>query len=236
MEPPGRRAMGMADRDATPMSIALLAVCFAAALSTSRALRHATKASSSTLSSLRRQCLMRDHPLTSSSTPHPRTLSTTSSRPQCVTRCHGTCNPPAVEGSHSREVAGRAAERRRAASQPPSQTLHHPQETAAPSERSNGDASAATRTPTPPTTQPPPRPQCKARPPPKHQHPPRQQPRQPRMQHHHAPVATTTRRPPISISTEGWGEWSIPHRQSANARGSACGKTTPVRREPPRVE
>ena len=106
------------------------------------AMPHCT--SSSTLSSLRRQCLMRDHPLTSSSTPHPRTLSTTSSRPQCVTRCHGG-------GSHSREVgSGKGAERRRAASQPPSQTLHHPQETAAPSERSNGDASAATRTPTPP--------------------------------------------------------------------------------------
>ena len=159
----------------------------------------------STLRSLRRQCLMRDHPLTSSSTPHPRTLSTTSSRPQCVTRCHGG-------GSHSREVgSGKGAERRRAASQPPSQTLHHPQETAAPSERSNGDASAATRTPTPPTTQPPPRPQCKARPPPKHQHPPRQQPRQPRMQHHHAPVATTTRRPPISISTKGWGNFGLEH-------------------------
>mgnify|MGYP001383789572 CR=1 FL=1 len=37
---------------------------------------------------------MRDHPLTSSSTPHPRTLSTTSSRPQCVTRCHGGTHRP----------------------------------------------------------------------------------------------------------------------------------------------
>ena len=45
---PGRRAMRMADRDATPMSLALLAVCFAA-LSTSRALRHATKARHATL-------------------------------------------------------------------------------------------------------------------------------------------------------------------------------------------
>ena len=41
-------------------------------------------------------------------------------------------NPPAVGDSHSREVAGKAAERRRAASQPPSNTLHHPQRTAAP--------------------------------------------------------------------------------------------------------
>ena len=105
-------------------------------------------------------------------------------------------NPPAIGGPHSREVAGKAAERRRAASQPPSQTLHHHQQTAAPS---------------PPTTRPPPRPQCKARPPPKHQHPPRQQPRQPRMQHHHAPVATTTRRPPISISTKGWGNFGLEH-------------------------
>ena len=51
---PGRRAMRMAvmtgdrDRDATPMSLALLAVCFAA-LSTSRALRRATKARHATL-------------------------------------------------------------------------------------------------------------------------------------------------------------------------------------------
>ena len=51
---PGRRAMRMAvmtgdrDRNATPMSLALLAVCFAA-LSTSRALRHATKARHVTL-------------------------------------------------------------------------------------------------------------------------------------------------------------------------------------------
>ena len=140
----------------------------------------------STLSSLRRQCLMRDHPLTSSSTPHPRTLSTTSSHPQCVTRCYGATHRPSK--AHT-------TERRRAASQPPSQTLHHPQQTAAPSERSNGDASATTRGPMPPTTRPPPRPQCKARPPPKHQHPPRQQPPQPTTHaapphsggHHHAP-------------------------------------------------
>ena len=48
---PGRRAMRMADgrdRNATPMSLALLAVCFAA-LSASRALRHATKARHATL-------------------------------------------------------------------------------------------------------------------------------------------------------------------------------------------
>ena len=142
-------------------------------------------------------------------------------------------NPPAVGDSHSREVAGRAAERRRAASQPPSNTLHHPQRTAAPVERSHGDASAATRTPTPPTTQPPPWPQRKAIPPPEHQHPQRQQPRQPRMQHHHARVATTTRRPPISISTKGWGDFGLEHlppperkRQRERVRDDGVSKRT----------
>jgi len=68
-------------------------------------LAHCT--SSSTLSSLRRQCLMRDHPLTSSSTPHPRTLSTTSSRPQCVTRCHGGTHRPSEAHTPERSRVGR---------------------------------------------------------------------------------------------------------------------------------
>ena len=110
---PGRRAMRMAvmtgdrDRNATPMSLALLAVCFPALCAMPRkpAMSHCT--SSSTLSSLRRQCLMRDHPLTSSSTPHPRTLSTTSSRPQCVTRCHGGTHRPSEAHTPERSRVGR---------------------------------------------------------------------------------------------------------------------------------
>ena len=216
---PGRRAMRMADgrdRDATPMSLALLAVCFAA-LSTSRALRHATKARHATLH-IEFDTEQPTETMPDAGSPAHLFLYAASAY-AIYNLVSSTMRdplswwnpPPAIGGPHSREVAGKAAERRRAASQPPSQTLHHHQQTAAPSERSNGDASAATRTPTPPTTQPPPRPQCKARPPPKHQHPPRQQPRQPRMQHHHTPVATTTRRPPISISTKGWGNFGLEH-------------------------
>ena len=202
---------GDRDRNATPMSLALLAVCFAA-LSASRALRHATKARHVTLH------IEFDTEQPTETMPDagsPAHLFLYAASAYAIYNLVSSTmrdplswkNPPAIGGPHSREVAGKAAERRRAASQPPSQTLHHPQETAAPSERSNGDASATTHAPTPPTTRPPPRPQCKARPPPKHKHPPRQQPRQPRMQHHHTPVATTTRRPPISIPTKGWGDF-----------------------------
>ena len=227
---PGRRAMRMADardRDGTPMSLALLAVCFAA-LSTSRALRHATKARHATLH------IEFDTEQPTETTPDagsPAHLFLYAASAYAIYNLVSSTmrdplswkNPPAIGGPHSREIAGKAAERRRAASQPPSQTLHHHQQTAAPSERSNGDASATTRGPMPPTTRPPPRPQCKARPPPKHKHPPRQQPRQPRMQHHHArwPPPRTAHQSPFRRKDGGTLGWSTAHRPSANARGSA---------------
>ena len=139
------------DRNATPMSLALLAVCFAA-LSASRALRHATKARHVTLH------IEFDTEQPTETMPDagsPAHLFLYAASAYAIYNLVSSTmrdplswkNPPAIGGPHSREVAGKAAERRRAASQPPSQTLHHHQQTAAPSERSNGDASAATRTP-----------------------------------------------------------------------------------------
>ena len=200
---------GDRDRDATPMSLALLAVCFTA-LSTSRAMRHATKASS-TLSSLRRQCLMRDHPLTSSSTPHPRTLSTTSSRPQCVTRCHGGTHRPSEAHTPERSRVERQSgggrlpnhrpkrstttnkPLRRRSARMAMQARLHARQRRRPRDHRHGPSARQDHHPN------------------TNIHPASNPRPQPRMQHHHAPVATTTRRPPISIPTKGWGDFGLVH-------------------------
>ena len=245
----GRRAMRMAvvtadrDRNATPMSLALLAVCFAA-LSASRALRHATKAramphctSSSTLSSLRRQCLMRDHPLTSSSTPHPRTLSTTSSRPQCVTRCHGGTHRPSEAHTPERSRVRRQSGGGRLPNHRPKRSTTTNKPLRRRSARMAMQARLHTR---------------QRRRPRDHRHgPSARQDHHPNTNIHpasnpanHACSTTTLRWPPPRAAHQslfrrkdggtldgGTLGWSTSRRPSANARGSASGKMTAVRRE-----
>ena len=154
---------------------------------------------------------MRDHPLTSSSTPHPRTLSTTSSRPQCVTRCHGGTHRPSEAHTPERSRVGRQSCGGRLPNHRPKRSTTTNKPLRCRSARMAVQARLHARQRRRPRYHRHGPSECKARPPPKHQHPPRQQPRQPRMQHHHAPVATTTRRPPISISTKGWGNFGLEH-------------------------
>ena len=118
---PGCRAMRMAvmtgdrDRNATPMSLALLAVCFAA-LSASRALRHATKARHVTLH------IEFDTEQPTETMPDagsPAHLFLYAASAYAIYNLVSSTmrdplswwNPPAIGGPHSREVAGRAAAR-----------------------------------------------------------------------------------------------------------------------------
>ena len=148
-------------------------------------------------------------------------------------------NPPAIGGPHSREVAGRAAELRRAASQPPSQTLQATPNK--PLRRRSARMAMQARLHT-----------RQRRRPRDHRHgPSARQDHHPNTNIHpasnpanHACSTTTLRWPPPRAAHQslfrrkdgGTSGWSTSRRPSANARGSASGKMTAVRRERGGVE
>ena len=236
---PGRRAMRMADgldRNATPMSLALLAVCFAA-LSASRALRHATKARHVTLH-IEFDTEQPTETMPDAGSPAHLFLYAASAH-AIYNVVSSIMRDPLSSEAHTPERS--RVRRQSGGGRLPNHRPKRSTTTNKPLRRRSARMAMQARLHT-----------RQRRRPRDHRHgPSARQDHHPNTNIHpasnpanHACSTTTLRWPPPRAAHQslfrrkdgGTLGWSTSHRPSANARGSACGKMTAVRRERGEVE